>query len=321
LTDFKLLARFERTFRDGPYLHRNSQLGNRIADYLFDDLYELDPGSRLRSDVDSGRVALNPKGISPGLKARRGDGSFGPIVPGHSPRPFPGHSIPVGPTAEVDIGAEVKILAKAMIKQIDRVTSDLCGQAAHFKKKSPDALAVGIVGLNLADEYVSYEGDRQYPTGQYGPHPAQEAPGNDRALDRPDPRTATGRRQQPRRGIKAVARGSPRAGRSVRRLHRRRPRHRGHAAAGSRPRVHHPLAVDRFEEFFALLPSRGDSDHSWTLTREAIEARNFDLKAVNPNAKSTEDTRTPEELLDIIEAQGREVDAAIAELRRLLAEV
>ncbi len=79
-----------------------------------------------------------------------------------------------------------------------------------------------------------------------------------------------------------------------------------------------PLTVDRFEEFFALLPSRGDSDHSWTVTREAIEARNFDLKAVNPNAKSTEDTRTPEELLDLIERHGREVDAAIAELRRLL---
>jgi hypothetical protein len=36
--------------------------------------------------------------------------------------------------------------------------------------------------------------------------------------------------------------------------------------------------------------------------------------------RCTEDTRTPEELLDIIEAQGREVDAAIAELRRLLAQ-
>jgi type I restriction enzyme M protein len=80
-----------------------------------------------------------------------------------------------------------------------------------------------------------------------------------------------------------------------------------------------PLTLDRFEEFFALLPSRGDSDHSWTVTRDAIEASNFDLKAVNPNAKSMEDTRTPEELLDIIEAQGDEVDAAITELRRLLA--
>ena len=79
-----------------------------------------------------------------------------------------------------------------------------------------------------------------------------------------------------------------------------------------------PLTVDRFTEFFELLPTRADSDHSWTVTRAEIEARRFDLKAVNPNAKSTEDTRTPEELLDIIETKGREVDAAITELRRLL---
>ena len=79
-----------------------------------------------------------------------------------------------------------------------------------------------------------------------------------------------------------------------------------------------PLTLDRFEEFFQLLPSRTDSDHSWTVSREEIEARRFDLKAVNPNAKSTEDPRTPEELLNIIEARGREVDAAMATLRGLL---
>ena len=79
-----------------------------------------------------------------------------------------------------------------------------------------------------------------------------------------------------------------------------------------------PLTVDRFESFFELLPSRADSERSWTLSRDDIEARNFDLKAVNPNAKSIEDTRTPEELLDIIEAKGREVEAAIAQLRLLL---
>jgi type I restriction enzyme M protein len=39
---------------------------------------------------------------------------------------------------------------------------------------------------------------------------------------------------------------------------------------------------------------------------------------VNPHAKNDEDTRTPEELLDIIEAKGREVTDALAELRRLL---
>ena len=41
-------------------------------------------------------------------------------------------------------------------------------------------------------------------------------------------------------------------------------------------------------------------------------------EAVNPNARSTEDTRTPQELLDIIESKGREVDAAIATPRHLL---
>jgi type I restriction enzyme M protein len=79
-----------------------------------------------------------------------------------------------------------------------------------------------------------------------------------------------------------------------------------------------PLTLDRFEEFYSLLPTRADSDHSWTLTREELEARRLDLKAVNPNARSNEDTRTPEELLDIIEAKGQEVSEAIATLRGLL---
>jgi type I restriction enzyme M protein len=76
-----------------------------------------------------------------------------------------------------------------------------------------------------------------------------------------------------------------------------------------------PFTVDKFEDFFRLLPTRGDSDRSWTVTRADIEAKNFDLKAVNPNAKSKEDTRTPEELLDLIEAKGHEVAEALATLR------
>lgn len=182
MADFKLLTKFEATFRGDRYLHRNSQIGNRVADYLFDDLYDLQQSSRLRKDVDSGKVALNPKGISPGLKARRGDGSFGPVIPGHVSRPYPGHVVPIAATAEVDVGAEVKILAKAMIKQIDRVISDLCGQSGHFRTKSPGAISVGIVGVNVAERYVSYEGGRNYPTGEYGKHPFQEAPEAERRL-------------------------------------------------------------------------------------------------------------------------------------------
>jgi type I restriction enzyme M protein len=78
-----------------------------------------------------------------------------------------------------------------------------------------------------------------------------------------------------------------------------------------------PFTLVHFEGFFRLLPDRADSDRSWTVAREEIEAKNFDLKAVNPNAKGEEDTRTPEELLDLIEAKGQEVMEALAVLRSM----
>jgi len=62
---------------------------------------------------------------------------------------------------------------------------------------------------------------------------------------------------------------------------------------------------------------RADSERSWTVTRDAIEASNYDLKAVNPQRVVEEDTRTPEELLDEIEKQQKVSAEAIAELRRL----
>lgn len=50
---------------------------------------------------------------------------------------------------------------------------------------------------------------------------------------------------------------------------------------------------------------------------DAVESAVYDLKAVNPNRKADTDTRTPVELLDIIEAKGREVSEALATLRAL----
>lgn len=143
-----------------------------------------------------------------------------------------------------------------------------------------------------------------------------------------------------------------------------------------------PLTLVHFEDFFRLLPTRADSELSWTvdmderkrraaeearpfkdqakaknqqaaqwserlkelkkakssdkaaieeaeakvkeLSREArefaakakeIEDGVYDLKAVNPHKKPIVDTRTPEELMDIIEAKGREVVEALAVLR------
>jgi type I restriction enzyme M protein len=48
---------------------------------------------------------------------------------------------------------------------------------------------------------------------------------------------------------------------------------------------------------------------------QAIEDAVYDLKTVNPNAKTEEDTRTPEDLIALIEAKGREVAEALALLK------
>ena len=50
-------------------------------------------------------------------------------------------------------------------------------------------------------------------------------------------------------------------------------------------------------------------------TVKEIEDAVYDLKAVNPNRKANVDDRTPEMLMDIIEAKGREVAEALAVLR------
>jgi type I restriction enzyme M protein len=86
-----------------------------------------------------------------------------------------------------------------------------------------------------------------------------------------------------------------------------------------------PFTLARMGDFFELVGdcraggtvARPDSGRSWTVTRDEIEARGYDLKAVNPHRVVEEDTRTPGELLDEIEKQQAIIAAAIAELRRL----
>ena len=50
---------------------------------------------------------------------------------------------------------------------------------------------------------------------------------------------------------------------------------------------------------------------------QAIDDAVYDLKAVNPNSIVEEDTRTPEDLLNIIEQKGIEVAEALSALRGL----
>ncbi|MCM8785193.1 MAG: SAM-dependent methyltransferase, partial [Candidatus Omnitrophica bacterium] len=76
-----------------------------------------------------------------------------------------------------------------------------------------------------------------------------------------------------------------------------------------------PLTIQHFDEFFRLLPERGASERSWRVKRKEIEAKNYDLKAVNPNRKEKEDKRTPDELISIIESQAEQIKKSIKTLR------
>lgn len=145
-----------------------------------------------------------------------------------------------------------------------------------------------------------------------------------------------------------------------------------------------PLTLKNFEEFFKLLPTRADSERSWTVdldarkAQAAVDARPlrdaarakaheadaakdrlaslrratprddaaiarvdaeigvllkasrdavgraeaigtavYDLKAVNPHRRVEVDTRTPVELLDLIDAKGREIADAVGVLRSM----
>lgn len=70
--------------------------------------------------------------------------------------------------------------------------------------------------------------------------------------------------------------------------------------------------LDILDKVHEISADNVDTTHVFTLS-QVYEG--LLLKAVNPNAKSNEDTRTPEELLDLIEVKGHEVADALALLR------
>lgn len=76
-----------------------------------------------------------------------------------------------------------------------------------------------------------------------------------------------------------------------------------------------PLTIQYFDKFFELLPERADSERSWRVSIDEIQAKNYDIKAVNPNRKIEQDTRTPKELIALIESQKEEIVNVLAKLK------
>lgn len=173
---FALLNTFRGTFEGRKYEHRNSVLGDVIASQLYEDLLMLGKSSTLSAKIERREHVVNSANKAVGRKSRRGDGTFGELVPTAIAITEAGFKVARGEIANIEIGAETKILAKSMIKQIDRVIGDLIRQVEQFKRTGGNPICIGIVGINRASEYTSYEGTREYPTdGRKEKHPIQEA--------------------------------------------------------------------------------------------------------------------------------------------------
>ncbi|MEK6591156.1 MAG: hypothetical protein AABZ11_10825, partial [Nitrospinota bacterium] len=80
-----------------------------------------------------------------------------------------------------------------------------------------------------------------------------------------------------------------------------------------------PFTLQHFDDFFKLFNHStlklSEGELSWRVTIEDIEAKNYDIKAVNPNRKDEGDKRTPEELLAIIESEAKETQDILITLR------
>jgi hypothetical protein len=183
--EYRLLTEFRRLFEGKQYKHRASNQGDFVAMHLYEDLISINRSPKFIDAVIERRDrVLNAQNKRRGVAARRGDATFGELIPGETALVYPDYQVGRGPIATVEIGVEVKILAKAMIKQIDRVINDLRNQVVQFKRGGGNPICVAVIGVNQAESAVGYEGDRPFPTTGTGGflHPFQEAPEAERRL-------------------------------------------------------------------------------------------------------------------------------------------
>ena len=173
---YALLRTFRSLFQGKPYRHRIANLGDLVASQLYEDLIALNKSAKLVERVQNRERVVNLRNLMTGKPGRRGDGTFGELVPAAVALTENGMLVARGPVATIEIGAETKILAKAMIKQIDRVINDLVNQVNQFKRGGGNPICVAFVGINFAEQYVSFEGRKRWPTdGRKYKHPIQEA--------------------------------------------------------------------------------------------------------------------------------------------------
>jgi hypothetical protein len=81
--------------------------------HLYEDLIAINRSAKLTDAAVSRKErVLNVQNRRHGVAARRGDGTFGEIIPGETAIVDPGYLVARGPIATVKVGVEVKVLAR-----------------------------------------------------------------------------------------------------------------------------------------------------------------------------------------------------------------
>lgn len=87
--EYRLPREFRRLFEGKIYKHRDSSQGDFVAMHLYEDLIAIDRSPKLiEAAIDRKDRVLNVQNKRRGVAARRGDGSFGELIPGEARSPI-----------------------------------------------------------------------------------------------------------------------------------------------------------------------------------------------------------------------------------------
>src|SRR5260370_26653280 len=80
--EYRLLTEFRRLFEGKVYKHRSSNQGDFVAMHLYEDLININRSPKLKdATINRKDRVLNVQNRRRGVSARRGDGTFGQLIP------------------------------------------------------------------------------------------------------------------------------------------------------------------------------------------------------------------------------------------------
>ena len=102
--EFALLRTFRELFEGTQYKHRDSSLGDLVASQLYEDLVALNRSPKLTARVQAHECVVNLANRAIGRPSRRGDGTFGELVPTAIAVTEAGLLVARGEVANIEIG-------------------------------------------------------------------------------------------------------------------------------------------------------------------------------------------------------------------------